>query len=82
MVNQTLQYQTIPFPAELAAALDADPTVKSIFERMPPSHQREYAGYVAEAKKPETRVRRAQKAVGMIRDWGEREKMSKGEIKR
>lgn len=46
-------------PAELTRALAANPAARAVFEKMPPSHRREIAGYVAEAKKPETRERRA-----------------------
>lgn len=50
-------------PAELTAALDATPVAREIFVHLSPSHQREHADYVAEAKKPETRQRRAAKTV-------------------
>jgi uncharacterized protein YdeI (YjbR/CyaY-like superfamily) len=46
-------------PEELRAALAGDEAAWKAFDRLPPSHQREVAGYVAEAKKSETRARRA-----------------------
>jgi uncharacterized protein YdeI (YjbR/CyaY-like superfamily) len=49
-------------PAELSAALSANAEAKTAFEALPPSHQREYIKHIMEAKQPETRVRRAQKA--------------------
>lgn len=55
-------------PGELADALDAAPDAKAAFEALPPSHRREYVQWVAEAKKPETRVSRAEKAVQRLRD--------------
>ncbi|WP_372668938.1 YdeI/OmpD-associated family protein [Amycolatopsis kentuckyensis] len=55
-------------PAELADALDAAPDAKAAFDALPPSHRREYVQWVAEAKKPETRVSRAEKAVQRLRD--------------
>jgi len=55
-------------PAELAAALAAAPDAAAVFEALPPSHRREYVEWVAEAKKPETRVARAQKTVTRLRD--------------
>ncbi|MFJ9777977.1 YdeI/OmpD-associated family protein [Amycolatopsis sp. NPDC101161] len=54
-------------PGELADALDAAPDAKAAFEALPPSHRREYVQWVAEAKKPETRVSRAEKAVQRLR---------------
>ena len=53
----------------LAAALKAKPAVRKIFESMPPSHQREYNKWVAEAKKEETQQRRAEGAVEKIGQW-------------
>lgn len=55
-------------PEELADALAAAPDAKAAFEALPPSHRREYVQWVAEAKKPETRVTRAQKTVTRLRE--------------
>ena len=57
-------------PAELTDALAAAPDAKAAFEALPPSHRREYVQWVAEAKKPETRVSRAQKTVTRLRESG------------
>ncbi|MBE1497398.1 uncharacterized protein YdeI (YjbR/CyaY-like superfamily) [Amycolatopsis lexingtonensis] len=57
-------------PEELAAALAAAPDAAAAFEALPPSHRREYVQWVAEAKKPETRVSRARKAVERLRGTG------------
>ena len=53
-------------PEELTAALAARAEVRARFDSLPPSHRREYARFVDEAVKPETRRRRAEKAVEMI----------------
>jgi uncharacterized protein YdeI (YjbR/CyaY-like superfamily) len=53
----------VEVPGELAAALTDNPTARAAFDALSPSHRREHAGYVAEAKKPETRERRAQATV-------------------
>jgi uncharacterized protein YdeI (YjbR/CyaY-like superfamily) len=50
-------------PAELAAALAAVPGARERWDALPWYHQRETADYVDEAKRPETRERRAAKAV-------------------
>lgn len=57
-------------PAELTDALAAAPDAKAAFEALPPSHRREYVQWVAEAKKPETRVSRARKTVIRLRESG------------
>ena len=54
-------------PDELLEALAADPTAKAAFDALAPSHRREYAESVAEAKRPETRVRRAAQTVDRLR---------------
>lgn len=54
-------------PGELADALGAAPDAAALFEALPPSHRREYVQWVAEAKKPETRVSRAEKTIARLR---------------
>jgi Bacteriocin-protection, YdeI or OmpD-Associated/Domain of unknown function (DUF1905) len=57
----------VEVPGALAAALAADPEASASFERMAFTHRKEYARWVTEAKKEETRQRRVQQAVEMIR---------------
>ena len=47
--------------------LETDPESKARFEQIPPSHQQEYINWVAEAKRAETRRRRAERIPGMLR---------------
>jgi hypothetical protein len=54
-------------PPELKAALDGAPDAAGRYEALSYTHRREYAEWVAGGKKDETRVRRAKKAVDMIR---------------
>ena len=42
----------------LAAALKADPAAQAAFDALAPSHRKEYARWVADAKRPETREKR------------------------
>ncbi len=60
---------TLEVPPALAEALRASAKARKAFERMPPSHRREYIQWVTEAKKPETQARRAGKAVERIAEW-------------
>jgi uncharacterized protein YdeI (YjbR/CyaY-like superfamily) len=53
-------------PPDLEAALDDE--TRAAFERMSYSHRKDYAGWIEEAKRPETRSRRVAKAVEMIRE--------------
>jgi hypothetical protein len=54
-------------PADLARALKAVPPAWERWQELSYSHQREYVEAVEEAKKPETRARRINGAVEMIR---------------
>lgn len=53
-------------PPELAATLDADPKAAAAYKKLSFSHQKAYADWVAEAKRPETRVRRATGSVDRL----------------
>ena len=50
-------------PPELIAALAENPAVQAAYEALPPSHRREYAKWIAEAKQAETRAERVGKMV-------------------
>jgi hypothetical protein len=58
----------VEVPAELRAVFEEDPEVAALYDELPPSHRRAWATYVAEAKRPETRMRRARRAPDGIRD--------------
>lgn len=57
----------VPLPPELAAALAADPAAQRAFDALAPSHRKEHARSVADAKKPETRDRRIAKVLDAVR---------------
>jgi antitoxin component of MazEF toxin-antitoxin module len=59
--------RTVEVPPMLAEALAADPIAAAAFEGMAFTHRKEYARWITEAKKDETRQRRAEQAVTMIR---------------
>ncbi|MBI5080119.1 MAG: YdeI/OmpD-associated family protein [Chloroflexi bacterium] len=56
----------LEIPPDIKKALAKSKAVKAKFEMMPPSHQKEYLGYVLEAKKAETRVRRIEKMIAEL----------------
>jgi uncharacterized protein YdeI (YjbR/CyaY-like superfamily) len=61
-------------PPGLAAALDSNPAARAAFDAFPPSGRREYAEWVADAKRVETRDKRIAQAVewiaeGKRRNW-------------
>ena len=58
--------RTVEVPPDLDDALRLNPVAAQRFAGMSHTHQREYAAWVAEAKRPETRRRRIDQAVAMI----------------
>jgi len=61
-------------PKELRAALATNARARASFEGFPPSHQREYIEWIAEAKRAETRAKRLATALewlseGKPRNW-------------
>lgn len=62
------QPRAVEVPEELAVALRADEQARAAYDALAYTHRKEYAVWVAEAKKPETRQRRATQAVEMLRE--------------
>jgi len=54
-------------PPELARAFAKDAALKARWEKLAPSHRREHVKAIDEAKKPETRARRIERAIEMIK---------------
>ena len=57
----------VDIPQELQEVLAAYPDLSRHFDGLPPAHRRAWAAYVADAKRAETRIRRAAKAPDGIR---------------
>jgi hypothetical protein len=57
----------VDVPPALQAALDGDPQARAAFEKLSFTHRREYARWVAEAMKDETRERRTARALELLR---------------
>ena len=57
----------VEIPPALQAALDGDVSAREAFDALSFTHRREYATWIAEAKREETRDRRAAKAIEMLR---------------
>jgi antitoxin component of MazEF toxin-antitoxin module len=55
-------------PADFARALDADPDARTAYDRLSSSRKREHVRAIESAKKPQTRQRRIEKALAMLRD--------------
>ncbi len=59
---------TVEVPAELQRALSKNKSLSMYFEKLAPSHRREYSEYVTEAKQDETRDRRVKKVLSMLEE--------------
>jgi Bacteriocin-protection, YdeI or OmpD-Associated/Domain of unknown function (DUF1905) len=60
--------RVVDVPPELAKALEADPEAAAAFEALSYTHRKEYARWVAEAKRDATRADRVAKTVQRLRN--------------
>jgi hypothetical protein len=71
-VQVTLELDTAPreveVPPELAAALDADPVAKAFFDGLSHSNKRVFTLSVEGTNNPETKARRVDKALALMRE--------------
>lgn len=54
-------------PADLEKAFKGDKSAKAIFEKLSFTHRKEYVRWIEEAKKEETRTRRLEKTLAMLK---------------
>jgi Bacteriocin-protection, YdeI or OmpD-Associated/Domain of unknown function (DUF1905) len=59
--------RTVDVPDDLRAALDANTEARAAFDSLSYSHRKEYADWVAEAKREETRARRIAQTLERLR---------------
>jgi len=71
-IEVTLELDTAPreidVPPELAAALDADPQAKAFFDGLSYSNKRVFTLNVEGTSNPETKARRVEKAIAIMRE--------------
>jgi uncharacterized protein YdeI (YjbR/CyaY-like superfamily) len=58
-------------PEDFARALDAEPGARAAYDRLAYSHKREHVRSIESAKKADTRARRIEKVMEMLRGVGE-----------
>jgi hypothetical protein len=58
----------VEVPEALANALGGDPAARAAFDGLAYSHRKEFARWIAEAKREETRERRVAQALEMLRE--------------
>jgi hypothetical protein len=55
-------------PADFARALGADPIARAAYDRLPDGRKRQHVRAIENAKRPETRTRRIEKALATLRN--------------
>ena len=70
LINVTMERddepRTITPPADFARALKANKAAKAAWDKLSYTHRKEHVGAIEEAKKPETRARRIEKAIAQL----------------
>jgi len=54
-------------PPEFAEALENNPKAKENFEKLAPSYQKQYLGWIEVAKQPETRKKRIKESISLLK---------------
>jgi hypothetical protein len=67
-IEADLEERVVELPEGLASGLAKDRAAKKAFDALAFTHRKEYAQWIAGAKKPETRDRRIVKALEMLRE--------------
>ncbi len=67
MLELDTEPREVEVPEALASALAADATVRAAFDGLSFTHRKEYARWITEAKRPETRDRRVNQALERLR---------------
>jgi uncharacterized protein YdeI (YjbR/CyaY-like superfamily) len=60
--------QSYSIPAELETVLASSPLALNNFQNMAPTHRLMYAAWVSSAKRPETRLKRAEKSIAFLEE--------------
>ena len=68
MLERDDEPREVELPPALAEALERDDEARRAYEALSFTHRKEYADWIAEAKRDETRDRRVEKALTMLRE--------------
>ena len=64
--GQKIRRGEMPIPAEVRQRLESNPRAWDNFQRLPPSHQRQYMSWVLSAKKAETQEKRLAEIIAVL----------------
>jgi uncharacterized protein YdeI (YjbR/CyaY-like superfamily) len=65
--EEDLDPRVIDVPPDLQQALDVDPAAHTYFNCLSYTHQKEYVRWITEAKRDETRQKRIQQTIDMLK---------------
>jgi uncharacterized protein YdeI (YjbR/CyaY-like superfamily) len=65
-MERDTEERVITPPADLARALKANKEAQAIWDKLSYTHRREHVEHLEDAKKPETRQRRLEKAIALL----------------
>ncbi len=68
VIKEDTEPRLVEIPTDFAKLLDENPDAKATFEKLSYTNRKEYARWISDAKKTETRTQRLQKAVRMLLD--------------
>lgn len=69
-VEADTEPRVIEIPSELAKAFKKEKAAAAYFHSLAYSHKREYVGYIIEAKREETRLRRVAQTIAVLKKGG------------
>ena len=67
-VEEDTKPRVIIVPKDLQKLLDENPNIKAFFQTLSYTHQKEYVQWIEGAKKEETRIRRLNKAIELMKE--------------
>jgi len=70
-LEQDFEERTVEVPEDFDKALKKN-KLKDSFEQMAFTHRKEYVNSITDAKRPETRIKRIEKSLAMIKEWMEK----------
>jgi hypothetical protein len=66
-LEEDFEPRTVDVPPDLQSALEADSAAQAAFNRLSYTHQKEYVRWIRESKRDQTRQRRVQQAIEMLK---------------
>ena len=67
-ITHDTQPRTVALPQALTDALAGDPATRTAFDALAPSHQKEFARWIDEAKREQTVLSRVEQTLQMLRE--------------